>query len=152
MNPLWFLYESNKRKSIKVEKTIFFVSKSRGFYYGQGECIEHCFADAYEEISNAPSYKECFNINHSIKPKNIIDEEEYCVCYDYSITEEQKSFYATGKDVKIKLLNLYCDGLVEASWIFPVSKAINIKELRGKFKNNKKSYNIIKEYLGKDWK
>ena len=138
----------------KVYMTVLFVSLKNGFFYGQGECLEDCYAEAKDNVlDNNPSYKKCFKLNDAIKIKDIVDTEKYCVCYDNDDCTilEQKVFFANGYELKTKLLDLYHKGKAQASWIFPMDKAINIKSLEKEFRKNPVSYNRVKEYFGEDW-
>ena len=137
--------------SMQIKKTVFFVNR-KWFYYGQGDDIVGCFADAIDngkELSR--EYPRAFDLEHAIiTTSEIVDTEQYYVCYDDSEDYGQKVFFADGLQTKEKLLNLYHKGKVDAAWIFPMSKAIKTKELENEIRNNPKSYKKVAEWIDEE--
>lgn len=140
--------------SMQIKKTVFFVNR-KWFYYGQGDDIVGCFADAIDNVDDVGSlsreYPRAFDLECAIiTTSEIVDTEQYCVCYDDANDYGQKAFFTDGLQTKEKLLNLYHKGLVSAAWIFPMSKAIKTKELEKEIRNNPKSYNKVAEWIDEE--
>ena len=137
---------------MKVTDTIMFVTRN-WFMYGQGDDKAGCFADAIDNVDDVSSlakeYPKCFDINDAIDTKEIVDTEKYVVCYDAD-DFGQKAFSGIGLEVKEKLLNLYTKGKVEASWIYPMSKAIKTKDLEKEIRNNPLSYKKVANWIGEE--
>ena len=137
---------------MKVTDTLMFIRRG-SFMYGQGDDLVGCFADAIDNVDDvsslAKSYPKCFDIDDAITPKEVTDEEKYVVCYDAD-TCEQKSFEGTGLEIKEKLLTLYHKGKVDASWIFPMSMAINTKALEKEIRSNPDKYQKVADWIGEE--
>ena len=137
---------------MRVTDTLMFVRRG-WFMYGLGDDKVGCFADAIDNVEDVSSlakeYPRCFDMNDAINSKKIVNTEEYCVCYDAD-DFGQKAFSGDGLKVKERLLNLYYNGKVERSWIFPMSKVIKTKELENDIRNNPASYKKVADWIGEE--
>lgn len=139
-----------EKDMMKVTHTMMFVTKG-WFCYGQGDDEVGCFADAMGNAENlSKEYPNCFDINDAIDSREIVDTEKYCVCYDAD-DYGQKAFSGNGLKIKEKLLYLYTKGRAEASWIFPMSKAIKTKLLEKVIRDNPNSYKKVADWIGEEW-
>lgn len=135
---------------MKVKKTIMFIAPGT-FYYGQGENIVDCFADAKGGAYNfEENYKFGFDMVDAIRPKKVVDTQQYCVCYDDAKDGGQRAFIGTGARIKSKALELCCDGRVDAMWVFPMEKKISTKKLAETIRNNPKNHKRVAEWLGEE--
>lgn len=137
---------------MEVRKTLMFIT-SGWFLYGQGDDLVGCYADGicvgdYESAEKFRKvYPKCFDMDDEIAANKIVDTEKYCVCYDDSEDDGQKSFSGTGDKIKTKLLNLYHKDRVSAAWIFPMSKAIKTKDLEKEIRSDHKKYAKVAEWI-----
>ena len=130
-----------------IKKTIMFIAPGT-FYYGQGEDIVDCFADAKSNNENFEEhYKFGFDITNTVKPKKIVDTQHYCVCYDDKKDYGQKAFVGTGARIKTKVLELCCQGRVDAMWVFDMQEKISTKKLVETIKKNPKDYKRVATWL-----